>query len=59
MKATYHKILSCLKKRDTVTLSSEPRHVLVVGLSDRLYAFTSPRGTWTSRTPIVLRKDTK
>jgi hypothetical protein len=59
MRARYCKVLSCLQKRDTVTLSGEPRHVLVIGLSDRRYGFTSPRGTWTSRTPIVLRKDAK
>jgi hypothetical protein len=59
MKATYCRFLSCLQKRDAVTLTAEPRHVLVIGLSDRLYAFTAPRGSWTSRTPIVLRKDVK
>jgi hypothetical protein len=58
MKATYCKVVSCVQK-GTITLSGEPRHVLVVGLSDRLYAFTSPRGLWTSRTPIVLHKGRK
>jgi hypothetical protein len=58
MKAVYHKALSCVQK-GAITLTGDPRHVLVIGLSDRLYAFTSPRGLWTSRTPIVLHKGRK
>jgi hypothetical protein len=61
MKVTYCEALCTLKRGSAVTLSGGPRygHALVIGLSDRLYAFTSLRGSWTSRTPIVLRRGAK
>jgi hypothetical protein len=61
MRATYCKALCTLKKGSAVILSGGPRygHALLIGVSDRLYATTSPHGSWASRTPTVLRNDSR